>query len=258
MKKDEIEPEYLWDYIKYLRERNNYDYVEFARRIKCSYVHVTQIEREYNVVRRTASPALLKTIADVCSKNPEDRMLLEQKLLRKRARIVLQQDLAEHAFGDLSMDSFIVSDSMPKVFIERLKKDISNLEDKNVITKLSITKTALDAVLAGRYFLSHRKVSEIAKRFKQPENEYLILAGYIPESLRKLIDNEHFIELLEKNPVSLHKIIYNVHFRKLLENAKHLTEGDIERLGIALGNMLNLLTISDTKKRRARKPSHSN
>ncbi len=229
MEKTEVEPELLWDYIKYLREKNNYELNEFARRIDCSYFHATMIEREYHLAKRTASPELLKSIARVCSKNTEERKQIEHKLLLRRARIFFQKEVAENTFADLTSESFIVSDSMPKPFIERLEKDINTLEDKNAISKLSITKIALDAVLNGRYLLSHRKVSEMARRFKQPEDEYLILAGYIPESLRKIIDNEHFRDLLEK--------------------AKHLNENDIERLGIALSNMLILVTTNDNKKK---------
>jgi transcriptional regulator with XRE-family HTH domain len=223
------EPETLWDYIKYLRERENLTLHEFAKKINCHYFHATTIEKDFKVSGRTASAELLKEIAKVCSHNAEERKKIEYNLTLRRARIFFQKEVAGSiTLTDLKAESFISAESMPVPLIERLRTDIANLEDKKIINKLSITKYALDSILAGKYLLSKRKVSEIAKKFKQPEYEYLLLAGYIPDFLYRVINNpdfEHFIH-----------------------RSKNLSDNDIEKAGTALTNILNLILHSNKKK----------
>lgn len=221
------EPITLWDYIKYLRENNNLTIAEFAKQIGTGYFHATTIERDFNVVKRTASSELLKQIAKVCSRNEKDRKDVEHKLMMRRARIFFQKEVLDMTLLGIKAESFIVTESMPKAFIDRVRTDIQALPDTGIIDRLSITRFAVDSMLSGKYYLTKKKVIELAKRFGQSEQDYLSLAGYMPDSFQKLLANPYFSAFLSRTDA--------------------LSESDLNKCGSVLETLLNIF-ISDKKK----------
>ncbi len=89
---------------------------------------------------------------------------------------------------------FIDKKGMSKEFLVRVKKDLSNV-DHEVINSLSF-KNRLDDVLAGTDNLKRVEVLELAKVLKQPAEEYLELAHYMPDIFHKTLKNDKIISML--------------------------------------------------------------
>jgi len=223
------EPDTLWEYIKFLRNKNKWSHEEFADKIGISVYHATSIEKDYKKVRRAASLKLVRTIAKVCAKNEKERKEIEYKLTLRRTNVFFEANAVAASLLGLKAESFIVTETMPTPFIERVKRDIDNLEDKSVTNRLSITQYALESMLAGKYYLSKRKVAEIAKRFKQPEHEYMLLAGYMPDSLHRIITKEGF--------------------EKFIEQSKNISDSNLEKLGITLSTIADLWITARAEKK---------
>lgn len=223
------EPEAIWDYIKYLRKQKGHNLTEFAEIIDCTAVHASRIEKPYHTSRCAASPRLLGRIAAACAEDEESREILKKKLMMKRARMLYSKEVVEDAFSDPASYPQLYSDSMPKEFIQRLQKDTEDIAEANVVAKLAMTREALSAVLAGRMLLSKHKVLDLAKKLSQSGEEYLLLAGYNTDGIRRLFLDKHFLELMKR--------------------AKKLSPEEIEQLGVALGSILSLIKKPSDKKK---------
>jgi len=223
------EPEAIWDYIRYLREKKGYSLATFAALIECSFVHAARIEKPYHVTHNSASPKLLKRIAAVCGADEQSRDILVKKLMMKRARIFYSGDIVDDVFSKPAVNSRSYGEGMPVEFIERLRHDSQATARENIFPKLSITPETLREVLEGRFVLSARSVASVARKLRQPVDEYLLLAGYTNQGIRRLFSNQHFLELMKK--------------------AEKFSPEEIDKLGIAVGSMLSLLKKSDDKKK---------
>lgn len=230
------EPEALWEYIKYLRKTAGYKMGEFSGLIGCSFVHGSRIEKPFHRTHIAPSIRLLKKVAKVCAKNSKERKILEEKLLFKRARLFFAKDVVEDTLDQLTTSTVssiyglqFSSESMPKGFIERLRQDTENISEDSTGAKTSLPREILNAVLQGKLSLSAQKVTDLAKKLKQPEEDYMLLAGYLPDGLRRLTSDKDFMELIRIS-------------------AK-LSPGEFEKLGTTLRNILSLIKQSPPKKK---------
>ncbi|AEA33660.1 helix-turn-helix domain-containing protein [Hippea maritima] len=119
----------------------------------------------------------------------------EQKAsYEKLARIVYElKDINSNWLLTGEGDMFI-KNGMPEEFLERLKEDLSKASAESV-NSLSF-KDRLDAVLSGREKLERVEVIELARVLKQPAEEYLKLANYMPEIFSKVLNNDKVVTML--------------------------------------------------------------
>ena len=227
----EREPEVLWDYIRYLRKRNNMKIPDFARAVGCSAYHARAIEMPFDAsVRRSAGPQLLSSIAEVCSNTPEECVKIEEKLFLLYVKMRFGKNIAVRLNEDCL---YLPSETMSKHFIERLRHDIEHCNNKNILNDLSIEKPILDAVLAGRTHLSRHRVIQLARELNQNENEYLLLGDFMPDDLRILATNRGF--------------------SRLITHISTFNDSQIQKIGTIFGKIIDLMGIKGdriNKKRR--------
>lgn len=223
------EPEDVWDYIKYLRKQRGYNLIRFSELIDCTPVHAGRIEKPYSVSHCAASVKLLKRIAAVCADDMEPRDLLEKNLLMRRAKMRYSKEVAEDLYLNPESYPQLYSDGMTKEFIQRLQNDTRGIRKSNALVTLAMTHEELKAVLEGRLLLSRRKVLDLARKLKQPVEEYMLLAGYITDGIRNLFTDSNFLALMKR--------------------ARKLSPEEIKQLGTAMGSMLSLIKKPSDKKK---------
>jgi len=163
---------------------------EFADAVGYTPEYISNIERPPDITRRIATEKIIKKIAEVYAGTEEDKISLERKLLLERAQATVSPEVAIHFLMDeKKLSSYQSEDGMPLVFIERLKKDLKNVEDPDSFFK-SLKTTSRDIVeesLRGMRLLSRKTVVELTKALNQSTEEYLTLADYMPREFQSLI-----------------------------------------------------------------------
>lgn len=177
----------LHEIIKEIRLKNGLDQIEFGQRIGRSPEIISLIERPPEKTRRVASEKILEIIATEFTSSEAEREVLHRKLLLARHKEKAPSKIAD-AFVDKSGVAVMSSDEgMPLAFIERLRKDLEKNKRKNMVQTLkNISKEELDATLRGMFVLSRRACIELASALGQPEDEYLLLADYMPTEIKEL------------------------------------------------------------------------
>jgi transcriptional regulator with XRE-family HTH domain len=185
--------ENLWDLIKKTRESAGMTQKEFAQHINCSEQHISCIERPYDETRRTASEKLLRKIAEKFSKTEDERLKLERDLAIARAKLLISKEIHSPTLA-MEVLSDAIKESMPREFIERVKHDIQKLEG---VSKEPVENMHLSELTEGNIVLSRPSVINLAKRLKQPADDYLMLANYMTEDMKTAMQMTEAKELLE-------------------------------------------------------------
>ncbi|MGD0282403.1 MAG: helix-turn-helix transcriptional regulator [Dissulfurispiraceae bacterium] len=180
----------LWDSIKEIRLNAGQTQKEFADAIGYTPEYISNVERSPDITRRIATEKMIKKIAGVYAKTEEERISLERKLLLERAQATVSPEVATHFLMDeKKRSSYQSEDGMPLVFIERLKKDLGNVEDLDAFFN-SLKTTSRDIVdesLRGMRLLPRKTVVELTRALDQTIEEYLTLADYMPREFQTLI-----------------------------------------------------------------------
>ena len=180
----------LWDSIKAIRLKAKQTQKEFADAIGYTPEYISNVERPPEITRRIATQKMIKKIAEVYAETEEQKISLERKLLLERAQATVSPDVAMHFLMDeKKLSSYQSEDGMPLVFIERLKKDLGNIEDLDAFFK-SLKTTSRDIVeesLRGMRLLPRKTVVELTRALDQPIEEYLILADYMLREFQSLV-----------------------------------------------------------------------
>ena len=173
-----------------IRQSKHISIASMSDRFKVAAVHLNLIE----VDKRLPSMELLDQIIDMfkLDGNTKDELYL---LL---AKAKLQDKIPDEVLKKIELKK----DSMPDKFIARLKKDVPAKKKTDRI------KDAIE----GIEILSKEEVAKLAEDFKQPVAEYLMLAGYMPDEILRLIEYKDFDKLLKsisafKDPVRIQKVI---------------------------------------------------
>ncbi len=173
-----------------IRQSKHISIASMSDRFKVAAVHLNLIE----VDKRLPSMELLDQIIDMfkLDGNTKDELYL---LL---AKAKLQDKIPDEVLKKIELKK----DSMPDKFIARLKKDVPAKKKTDRI------KDAIE----GIEILSKEEVAKLAEDFKQPVAEYLMLAGYMPDEILRLIEYKDFDRLLKsisafKDPVRIQKVI---------------------------------------------------
>lgn len=85
---------------------------------------------------------------------------------------------------------------MPEDFLKRLKQDVEYVGISKVVRALGCPQDFLEKVFEGKIALSRQEVIKLAGILDQPVEEYMVLAGYMPESLAKLLKDKESTKIL--------------------------------------------------------------
>lgn len=192
----------LHELIRYYREKAGLKPKDLARKLRISYSYYTRLERPYPEGKAIPSEDLLRRFVSLVVSDPEERQKAYKELLSARIAILIPPELYKD--GLAYIESSEVTDSMPKEFIDRLQSDIDYVGMSKVLKGLGVPQTFVEEVLKGRRVLSRSLVIKMAYILGQPVDEYLILAGYIPQSVHEFFRSINgltlFFRLLEKVP----------------------------------------------------------
>lgn len=89
----------------------------------------------------------------------------------------------------------VINSGMPPEFIEKLRDDIKNKDD-SFFASLSMSKDKLFDVLIGKTRLSRLEVIELSRKLNQSLDEYVYIAGYLPEEFTRVLKNPRMMESL--------------------------------------------------------------
>jgi transcriptional regulator with XRE-family HTH domain len=184
----------LYEEIRDIRLKMGLDRKEFAKKIKISEIYVVTLEAAINPKkgqkRPTPSPAILKRIAKAATKDENERALIEKNLLSERAKLAISKELNKYA-SDNKLDekmNVVGGSMMPLEFIGRLREDIKVLNSSaDKIEYKGVSDREIELVLNGQLILSRKQVVELAMQLNQPVEEYLLLADYMPDSIRDVV-----------------------------------------------------------------------
>jgi transcriptional regulator with XRE-family HTH domain len=172
-----------WEIIRELRESYGLTREEFATRIGCSASYITHLEKPLYKGGKLPSEKIIDRIAQAFTETEEQRRQLKKALATSRIALLMDAE----TITMMTKDIYLEHVSMPEEFIERLKKDIKPYDLYIVAKKIKIPAEHLQAVLEGRATISPATVEALARTLGQPAEEYLILAGYMPERLKEIV-----------------------------------------------------------------------
>ncbi len=173
-----------------IRQSKHITIASMSERFKVAAVHLNLIE----VDKRLPSMELLEQIVKMFELDGNTR----DELYLLLAKAKLQDKIPDEVLKKIELKK----DSMPAKFIAKLKKDVPAKKK---------TERIKDAV-EGIEILSKEEVAKLAEDFNQPVAEYLMLAGYMPDEILRLIEYKDFDKLLKsisafKDPVRIQKVI---------------------------------------------------
>lgn len=180
----------LGEIIRLLRKRKKIKLVDLAKKVKVTYVHLLNIEKD----KKLPSQELLKKISKILSDDKEEEHKIYKKLL---------QYLIEKKYADLTVQSGDkqpknICAHMPDVFLSILAQDYNKYKDKAVLAEIN---ESIEQALEGSKYLSYHEVEKIADTFGLNKDIYLLLAGYIPRSDKEIFKTkatvENFLKLFD-------------------------------------------------------------
>ncbi len=190
----------LFDIIRDLVKENNLTLLEFGKKLDISYAYAAQLVKgktgEKDII---PSEEILIKIAKTFSKSEEERVRLQKALLLERMKLVASPEVKGFFEDKGRVSSFLSGEGMPEAFINRLKKDLEKQSQKKSVTMESllkkiydatgITQEEMNAIFEKGYIISRTQVILLARALGQPAEDYLILAEYMPEHIKKIVQS---------------------------------------------------------------------
>ncbi len=192
----------LADEVKKLRERHRLTKAEFAGSLGLSPMYVTLLERTPSKRKFIPSVKVIRKIAELFTFGEEERIVTERKLLLELAKLKAPDEIASYFENTDKEERLYYGESMPLVFIEKLRKDAKCLEDSDkkainkMLKKSGITQNEFEALKQCKYTVNRQKVIALAIALKQPVEEYLLLADYLPDNIKNLSKNKKWATML--------------------------------------------------------------
>lgn len=187
----------LHEIIKEAREKSGLNQRQFAQRIGCTPEYISSIERAPEETHRRASEKIIKKIAEQFSSSPHERDRLERELLFARTRESAPKVIVDEFMSDPKKISLFRSEvGMPPPFLRRLRKNMGEAGNESFYALLhTTTKEEIAETLNGVHVLPRKSVVELAESLRQPPEEYLLLAEYIPKEFKSLIMHKGMQEM---------------------------------------------------------------
>ena len=190
----------LFDIIKNLVKENNLTLLEFGKKLDISYAYAAQLVKgktgDKDIV---PSEKILIKIAKLFAKSEEERVKLQKTLLLERMKLIASPEVKDFFEDKSRVTSFLSGKGMPEAFINRLKKDLEKQSQRKSVTMESlfkkiydatgITQEEMNAVFEKGYTINRTQVILLARALGQPAEDYLILAEYMPEHIKKIIQS---------------------------------------------------------------------
>lgn len=173
--------------IRQLRVEKGWSTTELGHRMGYAQPHISQIENERS--RHPGgwipSEAFLRKLSEVCTSSIAEEALLRQRLLLLRAREVVPKEVR----GYLSSS---VQDPMPAVFMTRVQKDLGRARASAIkrVDRVCGLEGRFRFVLQGLGQLTALEVGLVAQALAQPIDQYLLLAGYVSDGMRVLLQDD--------------------------------------------------------------------
>lgn len=181
--------------VRQLREARGWTPTQMAVHVGCAQSHIWQIENEKSRHPGGWVPSeeFLRKVSKACSSTPDEEALLRQRLLLLRAREVVPVEVRGYLSSRVQVP-------MPEAFLARLKKDLGRGRTASVarVDRVCQLEGRLRFVLQGFGQLSAFEVALVAKALKQSVDQYMLLAGYVSDGMRMLLQEyEGCVNLLE-------------------------------------------------------------
>lgn len=182
--------------VKELRLKKGLTQRQLAKLVGVSDMYIYAIEHPEKP--QIPSDDIIRKLARALASNAEEESEILKKLLTYRTLIKIPPEARDLLLQMDKVEKYISDESMPAAFVERLKKDIQNVKLNDIIKKTGIEEKSLNAILNYRRILSRKEVISLAQALGQSVYEYLLLANYVPDNIKKLLENNK-IELLLRN-----------------------------------------------------------
>lgn len=172
--------------VRDLRVKKGITQKELARKAGISEMYMHVIESPDK--KQLPSEEITRKIAHALADNLEEEVQILKQLLSARAISKIPEE-ARDIIEKEKIEEYISTDSMPVDFIERLKNDLQGHDIQKISEKTKIGVEQLKAVLQYRGTLSRREVICLADALNQPVYDYLVLANFIPDNIKKLLEH---------------------------------------------------------------------
>ncbi len=183
----------LYEEIKNIRIKMGLTQKDFAKKIKISLIYLITLENADAGGSKThrmplPSEGILKRIARAAAREEDERAIIEKKLMCERANLSMSKELKLFIEKNKKIGENIASgaggEMMPFDFINRLRNDFKATDGA---IQGDISSREVEAVLNGEMILSRKQVVSLAMALRQSVEEYLLLADYMPDSIKNVI-----------------------------------------------------------------------
>lgn len=181
----------LGEFIRELRLKKGLNLQELAAKVDYNYVHLSYIEKGL----RIPSDELLAKLAKELAENKEHEKEIKEKMFLLLAQIKAPEEI-RNRIALKTEEEVITEISMPKEFIDMLKKDIEEIKNPKLFDNFGIPFKLIQKVIDGRAQLSRTDVIKVAQLLHKDVDEYLMKAGYIPEEFYDFIGHKSIFALM--------------------------------------------------------------
>ncbi|MDI1472087.1 helix-turn-helix transcriptional regulator [Thermodesulfovibrio sp. 1176] len=145
--------------------------------------------------KQLPSDDIIRRLAHALADNEVEEAQILKQLLSAKALARIPEE-AKDSIEIEKIEKTIPPESMPVEFIERLKKDLKDKDIDEIADKSGINREILNDVIQYKKILSRKDVISLATVLNQPVYDYLIIANFIPDSVKKLIKHNKISALL--------------------------------------------------------------
>lgn len=187
----------------------------FADAIRVTPAYVSSLLSPPGKWSRVPSEAVIKRIADVCGRNPRERGMYLALLMQARMSRAYPSAIPGVP------ESVMPPREMPKAFIQRLGRDVSQFSERRLREKLrsvTLTYKLVHAVLRGEALFDRWQVAKVAKALGAPVVDYVRLAKLLPADVL-LVAEKNPAEITDLSALGRHA--FNDLFRRIGKTPKH-------------------------------------
>jgi transcriptional regulator with XRE-family HTH domain len=191
--------------MKHLREKAGLRKKDFADKLGVTPAYVSKLERPFKKGDPLPSEEVVRKVAEIVGNNEREKREILINIYLERIKLTVPDEVSDYINDLLTTKKLGVLysvDSMPEKFRSRLKKDIKELwgnaaKESEFYKRTGLNREIINNAIEGKHLLSKRQVAMLALALRQPLEEYLLLADYVPDVVADVID-EDLVALLIK------------------------------------------------------------